>query len=279
MSCSQISTRMGGHIGQQRDVRASEPIPAGRGRRRFQASRGQRDRVAQRGQCRGRSVPSLVNEATFARQFFTWADAYGVPSFYFSAFDEAWKANYEGPQGAHWGIWDEAGAIKPGMDAFFNGATEAVDCNALLPGPVGLSSVYVPPYGSSDALEVQVTGVRPRDYNIATYIFVDSALADQSRAFAQRTVAINRDGTAQITIVTNGTDQLATQIAAFLIPAGVAPPAGGVGGDCRTCLAPSPRCRSRGLRVRSAADSSTGRASNRRRRRDRPCPREGGQRT
>ena len=171
----------------------------------------------------GAAVPSPANENLFALQFFTWAGANNIPAFYFEAFDEAWKAAYEGPQGAHWGIYDVNGVIKPGMDAFFNGQTTAVACNGQIPGPVGISFTYIPPYGSSDELEAQVAGVQPASYAVATYIDVVGGWWTKP-TFAQPTVSINPDGTVRIPIVTGGSDQLATGIAAFLIPSTVTPP-------------------------------------------------------
>jgi len=171
----------------------------------------------------GAAVPSTANENLYALQFFSWAGANKIPSFYFEAFDEAWKAAYEGPQGAHWGIFDVNGVIKPGMDAFFNGQTAALTCNGQIPGSPGIGLTYVPPYGSSDALEAQVTGVLPASYAVATYIQVLGGWWTKP-TLAQPTVAINPDGTVRIPIVTGGSDQTATAIAAFLIPSSVTPP-------------------------------------------------------
>lgn len=39
---------------------------------------------------------------------------------YFEAFDEPWKTQTEGPQGACWGIWDKAGNLKPGLSVVLN---------------------------------------------------------------------------------------------------------------------------------------------------------------
>jgi exo-beta-1,3-glucanase (GH17 family) len=58
------------------------------------------------GNTQGAAIPSTANAHMFALQFLSWANSNGIHSFYFEAFDEAWKANYEGPQGAHWGIFD-----------------------------------------------------------------------------------------------------------------------------------------------------------------------------
>jgi len=61
----------------------------------------------------GNAVPSPDNEVKYLSDFASWA-------YYFEAFDESWKANYEGPQGAHWGIWDTSGRLKSNMDHIFN---------------------------------------------------------------------------------------------------------------------------------------------------------------
>ena len=171
----------------------------------------------------GAAVPSAANENLYALQFFSWASANNIPAFYFEDFDEQWKASHEGPQGAHWGIWDASGVIKPGMDTFFNGQTTTVSCNCTVPGTVAISFVYVPPYGINDQVEVQVTGVQTTSYAIATYIKVGGGWWTKPTA-AQPTVAINCDGTARITIVSGGDDIHATDIAIFVIPAGTTPP-------------------------------------------------------
>jgi uncharacterized repeat protein (TIGR01451 family) len=165
----------------------------------------------------------------FAEQFFTWASSNNIPILYFEAFDESFKAVAEGPQGAHWGIFDTTAVIKPGMDAFFNGQTSPVNCNDTIPGPVGIAPVYVPPYGSGDTLEVQVTGVQPANYKVATYIKVFSGWWTKPN-FINPAAGINRDGSARIAIDTGGSDQLATDIVSFLIPSGCTPPAVDGGG-------------------------------------------------
>ncbi len=71
----------------------------------------------------GDAVPGPENAARFFKNFVSWARAEGVNYFYFESFDEPWKAAYEGPQGAHWGVWDEDGDLKPGMQPVFDGET------------------------------------------------------------------------------------------------------------------------------------------------------------
>lgn len=71
----------------------------------------------------GNAIPSPRNASLYLSRFISWARTNKVPYFYFSAFDESWKQEYEGPQGACWGIWDKKGRLKPGMEDVFNGKT------------------------------------------------------------------------------------------------------------------------------------------------------------
>lgn len=63
------------------------------------------------------------NASFYFLNLISWGRAEGVSYFYFEAFDETWKAIYEGPQGAHWGVWDKNGNLKPGMKDVFDGRT------------------------------------------------------------------------------------------------------------------------------------------------------------
>ncbi len=69
----------------------------------------------------GNAIPSPDNASFYFLDFVSWAHANDVDYFYFEAFDESWKAAYEGPQGAHWGIWDKDGMLKSEMERVFNG--------------------------------------------------------------------------------------------------------------------------------------------------------------
>jgi exo-beta-1,3-glucanase (GH17 family) len=64
----------------------------------------------------GGAVPSPSNQARYFYNFKKWADDNNVQYFYFEAFDESWKAKYEGPQGACWGLWDKTGVLKPAFN-------------------------------------------------------------------------------------------------------------------------------------------------------------------
>lgn len=73
------------------------------------------------GEVLGEAVPSPTNAAFYFQNFVSWTRANEVESFYFEAFDEAWKADVEGPQGACWGLWEGDGDLKEGMQAVFDG--------------------------------------------------------------------------------------------------------------------------------------------------------------
>ncbi|HOV66773.1 MAG TPA: glycosyl hydrolase family 17 protein [Methanoregulaceae archaeon] len=64
------------------------------------------------GEPNGAAVPSMENAERYLRGFTAWAAGNHVRYFYFEAFDEAWKAQYEGEVGAHWGLWDQNGRPK-----------------------------------------------------------------------------------------------------------------------------------------------------------------------
>lgn len=67
------------------------------------------------GETKGKAVPSAANAARYLSEFTTWAESEKAGYYYFEAFDEPWKGTREGTVGAHWGIWDAAMQLKPGM--------------------------------------------------------------------------------------------------------------------------------------------------------------------
>jgi exo-beta-1,3-glucanase (GH17 family) len=72
------------------------------------------------------AVPSPQNSTRYFNDFVSWARKNNVQYFYFEAFDETWKANSEGPHGAHWGIWDKDGNMKPGMETILGKEPETI---------------------------------------------------------------------------------------------------------------------------------------------------------
>lgn len=58
------------------------------------------------------AIPSEENAMKFFINIQEWSHKDGVELFYFSSFDESWKADYEGDVGANWGIWNKNEHLK-----------------------------------------------------------------------------------------------------------------------------------------------------------------------
>lgn len=172
----------------------------------------------------GQAVPSPENAAFYFLNFISWARANNVMYFYFSALDETWKATYEGPQGACWGVFDKDGNLKPRMQDVFDGNTmpDNWSGNPGGPGNPAIEFTYVPPYGSFNDLRGQVSHVKPSDYKVAVLIYVLGYW--NKPTFANPLTAIRSDGTWTCDITTGGHDENATRIVAFLVRNGYSPP-------------------------------------------------------
>lgn len=165
------------------------------------------------------AVPSTENASLYLLNFVSWARANHVSYFYFEAFDESWKATIEGPQGACWGIWDKNGALKPGMSRALSGETMADNWS----GSPAIRFIDVPAYGSLNDLKGQVWHVNPANYKVAVYINAGGLWWTKPTAASPPT-SIQFDGRWSCDITTGGNDQNATQISAYLVPIGYAPP-------------------------------------------------------
>jgi exo-beta-1,3-glucanase (GH17 family) len=180
----------------------------------------------------GNAVPSPANQSRFFKSLVSWSKANSIPVFVFSAFDEAWKAGTgEGAVGATWGIWNEAGQMKPGMQPVFDGQTSPDDWSGnSLPGGPGtpvIQITYLPAYSvflsPEDTLRGKLLHAAPAQHRIATYIQVNGLFWIKPRA-DQPAAEIQPDGSFSVDIVTGGNDHQATRIVLFAIPAGFTPP-------------------------------------------------------
>lgn len=175
------------------------------------------------GPAHGAAVPTPENAARFFLEATTWARSNGADFFWFSATDEAWKANTaEGEVGRHWGLWLADGStLKPGMQAVFDGARSSDTWTQPdLPGGPGLAAIeftFVPPRGSAQDLRGRVQHLRPADHAVAVYIRVAGAWW-MKPTLAQPKTVILPDGTWVCDITTGGVDEQADAIAAFVIP-------------------------------------------------------------
>lgn len=173
----------------------------------------------------GNAVPSPINAAFFFLNFSSWATQENVTYFYFEAFDEKWKSAYEGPQGAHWGIWDKEGVLKTGMEDVFNGKSMPNNwTGGGIPGGPGSPTIeflQVPQYGTFANLTGQVLHVDPSAYKVAVYIYVSGWWTKPT--FSEPLTTIQFDGSWMTDITTGGIDQFATRIAAFVVPSNYVP--------------------------------------------------------
>ena len=65
-----------------------------------------------KGESLGMAIPSELNAIKYFINTHLWALDENIETFYFSSFDEAWKAGTEGDVGAYWGIWDKSENFK-----------------------------------------------------------------------------------------------------------------------------------------------------------------------
>lgn len=175
----------------------------------------------------GAAVASSENASFYFLNFVSWARENNVAYFYFETFDESWKAAYEGPPGAYWGIWDKGGKLKQGMDSVFKGDKMANNWSCgILPdgsGDPSIEFVSVPPYGSIANLKGKVLHVDPSDYKVAVYINVNGGWWTKPY-WSQPLTSIQCDGEWSADITTGGSDQNARIISAYLLPNWFNPP-------------------------------------------------------
>ena len=86
----------------------------------------------------------LKTPPRYFNDFVSWARKNNAQYFYFEAFDETWKATNEGPQGAHWGIWDKDGNMKTGMETIFLKSTKATGFEIAC-GVICLAGIFLYP--------------------------------------------------------------------------------------------------------------------------------------
>jgi len=173
------------------------------------------------------AIPSPENARAYLQEFVSWAEAEDSQYFYFEAFDETWKARYEGPQGACWGLWGECGQLKPWACETFSEETVSGskhDEQAVRAGAPSIEFTNVPQYGSCLNLRGQVQDVDPSEYAVAMYIKVAGCWWTKP-TFAQSLTRVWSCGSFVCDITTGGIDQSATHIRAYLVPINYTPPA------------------------------------------------------
>lgn len=171
------------------------------------------------------AVGTPANAAAFFNQVESWAVDNHITLFYFEAFDESWKSAYEGAAGACWGIFDRTGVMKAGMAPFFAGKRTAYDLSLPLTcdsDEFSFEFTYVPPIDSFDNVTGKVCGVFFKDKKVLTYIKVDDGWWVKPYGDAP-TVPLERDGSFTVDYTTGGSDEQASEIKMYLLPADADP--------------------------------------------------------
>ncbi len=171
----------------------------------------------------GSAVPSPENAAFYFLNFISYGRHYGYEYSYFEAFDENWKAKKEGLQGKTWGVFNNEGRMKPGMQDVFDGKTIPIP----IPPEPGIKIDGVSPLGTEDGwVWGSVTGVNPNEYAVAVYILVGNGWWNKPFWKPAKT-PIKSDMTWICDITTDGgqgNDKNATKVAVYLIPVNYDPP-------------------------------------------------------
>lgn len=170
------------------------------------------------------SVGSVENEAKYFNQLISWEKAKNITLFYFSAFDEEWKAWNEGLQGQCWGLWNQDGAIKPGIQSILDGYTVPFDatlpktCNTDTPS---FEFVYMPPLGSLDDITGRACGVFKSDYNVILFISVWNSWYVRPWGGGEAYTPISSDGSWTVDYTKVDVDPSVSAIRAYLVPKGI----------------------------------------------------------
>ena len=180
----------------------------------------------------GSSTPSLPDAIQYNRELLGWSKAFGIAVNLFSAYDEPWKASDDG-----WGIFDNKGIMKPGMDTLFRPINQ-IDSAWLTPIPgFGDTAIlvidYVPLIGSHGFLTGHVNIPDPCGYVISVWIRVNGGWWIKP-TYANPTVNIRCDGAWSANYATGGSDVDATDICIFLLPKGFDAPPPPFCGGCVT---------------------------------------------
>lgn len=126
-------------------------------------------------------------------------------------------------------VCDDRPTVRSLEDASATIASAAISSTLWLPVVTRngcapwLTLTSIPDYGDVNGVLVGQAGcITPAEYAVAVYIFVEGWWTKPT--FAEPLTSIAADGAWAADVVTGGADQNATRLAAFLLPAGYAPP-------------------------------------------------------
>lgn len=99
------------------------------------------------------AVPSITNATRYFQEVVDWASKRKVKYFYFSAYDESWKASAEGTLGAYWGVFNNNGILKYNLN----------NRKAFLPGEIQtgtilqIDGIFIPSGWMGDTNDIQIS--------------------------------------------------------------------------------------------------------------------------
>ena len=161
---------------------------------------------------------SVPQESFYFGSFISFARAYDLKFYWFEAFDEAWKAKYEGEAGGCWGLWDAEGYMKKNMGVVFSGVVGGVSTPEI--------EISSPPDVEDwNSVRGMAWHVIPKDFRVVVYVYVPNAGGWWVKPYLDQPLTEIADtGYWETLIVTGGSDDTATKVAAFLIPVDYSPP-------------------------------------------------------
>ena len=158
-------------------------------------------------------VGDTANQAAFFNAFVAFAQQLDIQYFWFEAFDKPEKTGDPEGAAACWGLWDDEGHLKTGMENTFNGLFSE---NTRSPK---IHITNLPAKDETGKLSGIVLNVDPDAYRVVVYIYVPGANGWWVKPqFNSPYTDIQDDGRWSTSIFTGGIDDQATDVAAFVIP-------------------------------------------------------------
>ncbi len=114
----------------------------------------------------GGAIPSKANGQYYLKSFLDWAGKKNVKYFYFTGFDESWKAVHEGTLGAYWGIFDNNGKFKYNLDKFSGLSVITMPEGSALP----IDGIFIPSGYMGNLENIKMEKVVAKSGSIRNYL-------------------------------------------------------------------------------------------------------------
>ncbi|HEX3028673.1 MAG TPA: glycosyl hydrolase family 17 protein, partial [Clostridia bacterium] len=124
----------------------------------------------------GKAIPSKNNAQKFLKSVLEWVKTKKVKCFYFTGFDESWKAVHEGDLGAYWGIFDNNGAFKFNLDSFKDLSVKTMPKESFLP----VDGIFIPSGYMGSTENIKLERVAANSGDIRKYMKISLLNKNQS---------------------------------------------------------------------------------------------------